>query len=132
MVDIAVGQDDRLEGARPRAVAGFRTQLRIHGDLLTQIRRGAEQDPVGAIRADREGGLGSRGKSGRAHANGAAIRTVAIPLRETAAGARSEDFYQHFVSFPRASTMGRASRTSLDPIISTASSSIQGRLRGIR
>jgi hypothetical protein len=62
---------------------------------LTQIRRGAEQNPIGAIRADSERGLGSRGKSGRACANGAAIRTIAIPLRETAAGARSEDFYQH-------------------------------------
>ena len=57
-VDLAIGQDD----AGDRAVAqraGLRMQLRRRDQLLAQVRRGVDQEPVVAVGADRDRGLGA-------------------------------------------------------------------------
>src|SRR4051812_4205577 len=72
-----------------------RVQLRRGCNLLAQIRRSVDQEPVVAIRTDGDGGLGAL-QLGLRIARRATLRTPAIPLRNTAAGRCSEnDDTQH-------------------------------------
>ena len=61
----------------------------------TQIGRGIEQEPGNAVGADGNLQLGAGLAAKRAFATGSAVAAGAIPLRETTACSRSQDFDLH-------------------------------------
>ena len=90
-IDLAVGQDD----AGDRTVtqpAGRRMKLRGRDQLLAQIGRGIDQEPVLAVGADRNRSLGAS-EFGMLVPRCPANRTSAIPLRNTTTcrGAQDDD-----------------------------------------
>ena len=96
VVDLSIDQDDGLEAAaaqfRPRPGSGEGTQL------LQDVRRGIDQDPVRPIRADGNRRLGARRGFDAAVAHAATIAAGAVPLRKTAAGTGAE--YMDFHASP--------------------------------
>ena len=58
-------------------------------DLGTNIGRSIEQHPVVPVAADSDRRLGARPAAHRVLSDAAAVRTVAVPLREAASGSRS-------------------------------------------
>ena len=90
MVDIAIGQEDRLDRAVPQPViAGV--QRRRRGDLLAQIRRGIDQEPGFPVGRNREARLGPRLDAGIAGPGQTTHRAAAVPLGNTAARCRAEN-----------------------------------------
>ena len=90
-IDFAIGQDH----AGDRAVAklpGLGMKLRRRDQLLAQIGRGVDQEPVLAVGADRDRGLGAL-EFGMFASRRPANRTSAIPLRNAATcrGAQDDD-----------------------------------------
>ena len=88
-IDLAIGQDH----ARDRAVAklaGLGMKLRRRDQLLAQIGRRIDQEPVLAVGADRDRSLGAL-KFGMLGSRRPANRTSAIPLRNTATGRGAQD-----------------------------------------
>src|SRR3954447_732608 len=64
-------------------------------DLLPNIGRRIDDEPTIAVDGDGQTGLGPRGDSRVAHPNKPANRAAAIPLRNAAAGRRTEDDRSH-------------------------------------
>ena len=58
MIDIGIGQDDRGDRAGAQRIVRRGMQLPIVVDLLAQVGRGVEQDPMLSIGADGNRGLG--------------------------------------------------------------------------
>src|SRR5690606_36433546 len=82
-VDFAIGEDDAGDG-RMAQMAGAGMQRGGRGDLLAQVGRGVDEEPVLAIGAD--GGRGHvGGEVGPAVARIGAIGAAAVPLRNAAA-----------------------------------------------
>ena len=84
-IDLGVGQDDGADRRMAPLALGLERGRRQ--DLLTQIDRGVEQEPVFAVDAEREAGLGARLDSRVAAPGEAADAAAAVPLRHAAAGA---------------------------------------------
>ena len=85
VIDVGVGQHHCLDWAVPQTFA--RMEERVVADLLAQIRRGVAEHPVGAVRAQRDGGLGPRPRGRITAASPTAVRVVAVPLGIAAARA---------------------------------------------
>ena len=88
VIDVGVGQQHC--GDRRMAPLSLRLERRRRQNLLAQIDRGVEQEPVRSVHADREARLGARLHSPVAAPGEAADPAAAIPLRHAAAGARTE------------------------------------------
>jgi len=88
MIHVGVGQHDADDGAVPRPVS--RVERRRLNDLLTQVWRCVEQEPVLVINGNRQRGLGSGDCRGITRPRTTAVRTAAIPLGEAPSRGRSE------------------------------------------
>lgn len=93
MVDLRIHQHDADDAGIAQGPS--RLQRRLGADLAQDIGRGVEQNPVDAIGADRDRGLGTRQGPHAAIAHTGAIAAVAVPLREAATGCRTENEYFH-------------------------------------
>ena len=93
VVDLAVHQDDRADAGvaqRPaRLHRGEALQLRA------DVRRGIAQHPVHAVIGNRDGRLGAGLGIQAAVAKACAVDAVAVPLRKTATGGRTQDLDEH-------------------------------------
>ena len=58
VIDVGVGQHHRPDRTVPQSFA--RVQEGVLADLLAEVRRGVAEHPVGAVLAQRDGGLGPR------------------------------------------------------------------------
>jgi len=95
VVDVRIGDDDGLDRRIAQRAVLVGMEFRRLVDLLAQIGRGVEQHPVLAVGADGEGRLCARAIALRAGADGRRMDAVAVPLRETAARGRAENFDEH-------------------------------------
>src|SRR5262249_47332769 len=93
---IHIGGRKEYAGNR-RATKGIAagTKLGSRQDLRSEIGSGADQEPGAGV--DRESDLGLRARTAAncAVAKACAIGAVAVPLRETAAGGRTENLNAH-------------------------------------
>ena len=87
-IDLGVGEHDRADRRVAPLAPGVERGRRQ--DLLAQIDRGVEQEPVFAVDGEREAGLGARLHPRVAAPGEAADPAAAVPLRHAAAGARAE------------------------------------------
>jgi hypothetical protein len=115
VVDLAVHQHHAGDRGVAEGAAGL--QRGVRADLLEDVGRGVEQHAVGArvtLHEDRR--LSARPGAHRAGTNARAVAAVAVPLRETAAGGRTEDRDAHGMQTkrpPRAVSRAAARRRSL-------------------
>ncbi len=98
MIDVAVGEHDR--GDRAVALSLPRMESGIGSDLPAQVWRRVEEKVVLAVGGNGYGRLGLRRNATRTGAGAPATLTVAIPLRETAAGRRSQNQHSHVQCAP--------------------------------
>src|SRR5690554_2458710 len=94
MVDLAVHQHDGGNTGITRAL--FQLQQREALQLGANIGRGVEQDPVGAVEAGGDGGLGAGLSVQCAVAQPLAVGAVAVPLRKAAPGGGAQYLYFHY------------------------------------
>ena len=94
VVDLRVGQQDAGDRRRADAADGRRGE-RL--ELLTEVRRGVDQEPGPVVAADRERRLGARSRTFTC-ARGLAHLAMAVPLRKAAAGGRAEYPNAHVAS----------------------------------
>ena len=87
-IDLGVGQDDG--GDRRMASLALRLERRRRQNLLAQVDRGVEQEPVRAVDAEREARLGARLDPLVAAPGEPADPASAVPLRHAAAGGGAE------------------------------------------
>ena len=83
MIDLAI--DEQHGGDRRIAAPGARLNRRFGGNLAMQIGRGIAKHPRIAVARDRDLGLSSRSGCYGSVAHPAAVRAIAIPLRQAAA-----------------------------------------------
>jgi hypothetical protein len=98
VVDIGIGEDDAGDRrVTRRSSGGLLTRMKFGRgfDLCAQVGRGSEQKPHVAVGADGDLRLGAGFAGENSGAQGAAVGADAIPLRESAAGGRAEDFDAH-------------------------------------
>ena len=88
MIDVGVGQQNC--GDRRMAPLSFRLERRRRQNLLAQVDRRVEQEPVRSVHAHREARLGARLHPRVAAPSEAADATATIPLRHASPGARAE------------------------------------------
>ena len=88
-VDLAIGEDHARDRTVPK-FSGLWVKLRRCGQLLAQVGRGIDQEPVLAVGADRDRSLRARKLRMFATCH-PADRTSAIPLRNAAACRRAQD-----------------------------------------
>ena len=91
MVDLRVRQQNARDRLRADAVDASLIERR---KLLTQVRRGVDEEPRPLAAADRERRLGARSRPD-APARGLADLTMAVPLRKPSAGGRPENVNAH-------------------------------------
>src|SRR5262245_22315439 len=76
-------------------------------DLLTDLRRGVQEDPTRSVRADRHGFLRPGRGADAPGANAQTVRAPAVPLWKAAARCRSQHADAH-ASAPRRRRLGRS------------------------
>ena len=82
-IDIGIGEHHRVDRARAQAVP--RPEHPVGLDLLAQVRRSVDQEPTPTVAAERDRGLGRRGRHGIARPGPQAGRMTGVPLRKAAA-----------------------------------------------
>src|SRR5690348_17370431 len=97
MVELGVGEHDALHRyvARLRGARG-----RKRRDLLAHVGRRVQKEPASSIGAHCDGRLRTGVRTLRRLASGAAGRTPAVPLRESAARGGSQKRYAHTSAEP--------------------------------
>jgi hypothetical protein len=92
VVQVPVGEEDALDGGVARAARVDRWKAL---DLLANLGRRVDEEPVVAVRADRDRLLGPRGCLDCPCAYATAVRTAAVPLGESSPRRRAEHPDQH-------------------------------------
>src|SRR5256886_5843087 len=92
VVQVTVREQERLN-RRLTTVARMKRRKAL--DLCPDLRRGVQENPAPAVRADRHRFLASRHGGERPFADPTAVRTATVPLREPAPGRRAQYPDQH-------------------------------------
>ena len=88
LIDLAAGQQECLDGAAARAAAWM--QYRRPPNLLRQIGRGIDENPILAVGGDGETGLGTRPNPWIAGPGQLADGAAAVPLWEASTRRRAK------------------------------------------
>ena len=90
VVEVAVGEDDGVDGRVP-GLARVKTGEAL--DLVTDLRRGIQQEPALAVGADGHAFLGAGGGHDETRADAPAVRAATVPLGKATArrGAQHSD-----------------------------------------
>src|SRR5215475_12006411 len=94
MVEVSISEQDGLNGGIAKS---FFTGSQRRGafDLGSDIGRSVQQEPGLVVSADGDAGLGSRTHAPFGRTRFATDRAIAIPLRNSTAGSRSQQLYSH-------------------------------------
>ncbi len=106
LIDVRAGNRHRGDRRIACALARARLQFWRVQNLRAKVRRGIEQTPPLSGLGDSDLRLRARLSANGAGPHSAAIATGAIPLRESSARCRAEDFYPHWITLDFSAGVG--------------------------